>query len=146
MSKRLTAEARLKQLQLAVLRIERGRAQVATGKKLSINAVAEEAGVSTALIHNHYPQLAESIRIKQGRSSREQRDAKHGELLKCRTRNRELVEEVRTLKADLAKIASINATLTASNLRLEAILGSRNVSVLARKWKSGEQLNEEPAD
>lgn len=31
-------------------------------RKLSIAAVAEEAGVSTATIHNRYPEIAEKIR------------------------------------------------------------------------------------
>lgn len=52
---RKNAEAREKDLRLAMHRIERGRAR--TGEsKLSIAAVAREAGVTTALIHNPLPQ------------------------------------------------------------------------------------------
>jgi hypothetical protein len=45
-----------------------------------VTSVAREAGVSAALIHNHYPSIAERIRQEQGRGSRAQRDAKHQEL------------------------------------------------------------------
>lgn len=64
MTTRLTSDARLKQLRMALLRVERGRAHQAIGRKLRIHAVAEEAGVSAALIHNNYPQIAEAIREK----------------------------------------------------------------------------------
>jgi hypothetical protein len=77
--KRLTSDVRDKQLRLAITRIERGRSREKDAK-LTIASVAREAGVSTALIHNHHPQIAELVRDAQGRSSRAQRDAKHSEL------------------------------------------------------------------
>ena len=73
---RKTSDSRERDLRLALARIQRGRAH--TGEsKVTIAAVAREAGVSTALIHNHYPNVAEAVREAQGRSSRAQRDVKH---------------------------------------------------------------------
>jgi hypothetical protein len=50
----------LKSLELALHRITAGRAKnIKPKRKLSIAAVAEEAGVSTATVHNRYPEIAE---------------------------------------------------------------------------------------
>ncbi len=74
------AEDREKDLKLALYRIQKGRAR--SGEtKVTIAAVAREAGVSTALIHNHYPRIAEAIREAQGRSSRAMRDVKQQDLI-----------------------------------------------------------------
>ncbi|MGV8744039.1 TetR family transcriptional regulator, partial [Pseudomonas aeruginosa] len=68
-------EDREKDLKLALYRIQKGRAH--TGEtKVTIAAVAREAKVSTALIHNYYPGIAESIREAHGRSSCAMRDVK----------------------------------------------------------------------
>ena len=90
--KRLTSDVRDKQLRLAITRIERGRSREKDAK-LTIASVAREAGVSTALIHNHHPQIAELVRDAQGRSSRAQRDAKHSELKDEREKNKLLRDE-----------------------------------------------------
>lgn len=74
------AEDREKDLKLALYRIQKGRAH--TGEtKVTIAAVAREADVSTSLIHNYYPGIAETIREAQGRSSRAIRDVKHQDLI-----------------------------------------------------------------
>lgn len=52
--------------------------------KLSISAVAKMAGVTPALIHNTYPDLAEKIRGLVGKATRTQRDAKHSALVRER--------------------------------------------------------------
>jgi len=82
--------------------------------------VAHEAGVTPALIHNHYPDIAEAIREAQGRSSRAQRDVKHEQLLAERERNRALRAENQALRSQLARLASINEVLQAENRVLEA--------------------------
>jgi hypothetical protein len=128
---RLTADARQQQLELAISRIERGRATKVHGERLSIATVAREAGVSPALIHNKYPLVAEAIREKQGRASRAQRDAKHDELKAEREKTRELRAAVDALEGKLATIASINRVLTLENNRLNDQVASKNVSVLA---------------
>lgn len=62
---RKPADKREKDLRLAMFRIQRGRAHTDV-EKLSISSVAREAGVSASLIHNHYPDIAEAIRLAQG--------------------------------------------------------------------------------
>src|SRR5437879_2779632 len=52
-----------------------------TGLKMSVTAVALEAGVDASLIHHVYPDVAEAIRALVGRSTRHQRDLKHAELV-----------------------------------------------------------------
>ena len=79
MTNRKPAAAREMDFKLAIHRIEQGRAHKGD-TVLSITAVAREAGVNPSLIHNHYPKIADAIRIKQGASSRQARDAKHEEL------------------------------------------------------------------
>lgn len=118
MSKRKPSEARERDLQLALTRIQRGRSH--TGEtKVTIAAVAREAGVSTALIHNHYPNIAEAIREAQGRSSRIQRDLKEQDLSTEREKSRVLREEIKELRNKVASLASINEVLIAENSALK---------------------------
>jgi hypothetical protein len=59
-------------IELAVSRITKGRPKnVQPSRKLSIASVAEEACISNATIHNRYPDLAEFIRQKSNKESRE---------------------------------------------------------------------------
>jgi AcrR family transcriptional regulator len=111
---RKSADAREKELQLALRRIERGRAKT-DEKKVSIAAVAREAGVSASLIHNHYPKIAEAIREIQGRSSRAQRDEKHQDLRVEREKSRVLRLEIEELRAKVANLASLNEVLINEN-------------------------------
>ena len=108
---------REKDLRLAIYRIEGGRAHTKE-TKLTIAAVARETGVSTALIHNHYPTIAETIRQKQGRSSRAMRDVKHQDLIVERLKSADYRQEIEALRAKLASIASINEVLLDENQTL----------------------------
>ncbi|VVO40624.1 TetR family transcriptional regulator [Pseudomonas fluorescens] len=117
--KRKSSDTREKELQLALHRIERGRTKTGE-KKVTIAAVAREAGVSAALIHNHYPHIAEAIREAQGRSSRAQRDVKHQYLLTEREKNRVLRQEVEELRVKVARLASLNEVLMSENQLLKA--------------------------
>ncbi|MCX4036939.1 TetR family transcriptional regulator [Aeromonas caviae] len=117
--KRKPADAREKELLLALRRIERGRAKT-DEKKVTIAAVAREAGVSAALIHNYYPSIAEAIREAQGRSSRAQRDVKHQALRAERKKGRALRLEIEELRAKVASLASINEVLIEENRFLKA--------------------------
>lgn len=92
------------ELQLAMLRVK-------NGLKLSISAVAAEAGVSAGLIHNTYPDIAEEIRAKIGRATRQQRDAKAGDLKEAKAKLKALREDLDAAMADVARLASINETL-----------------------------------
>lgn len=129
-TKRKPSDARERDLKLALARIQRGRAH--TGEtKITIAAVAREAGVSTALIHNHYPIIAEAIRNAQGRSSRTQRDVKHQDLRAEREKNRALRQEIEELRAKVASLASINEVLIAENRVLTAKQSDSKVVDLA---------------
>lgn len=128
------AEDREKDLKLAIYRLQKGRAH-SKETKVSIAAVAREAGVSTALIHNHYPAVAEAIREIQGRSSRAVRDVKHQDLIAERQKSAAYRQQVEELKAKLASIASINEVLLEANHTLKAKLRERNVVELAASNK-----------
>lgn len=124
--KRMTSDTREKELRLAILRIERGRTKTGE-KKVTIAAVAREAGVSAALIHNHYPNIAEAIREVQGRSSRAQRDVKHQDLRTEQEKNRSLRQEIEELRVKVARLASLNENLEHENRILKAKQNDPNV-------------------
>lgn len=86
-----------------------------------------EGGVTAALIHNHYPGIADAIREAQGRANRERRDAKNQELKGERQKTRDLRQEIASLRADIATLASINEVLMAENAVLKAKLKSPRV-------------------
>lgn len=127
---RKTSDSRERDLRLALARIQRGRAH--TGEsKVTIAAVAREAGVSTALIHNHYPDVAEAVREAQGRSSRAQRDVKHQDLIAEREKNKLLRQELEELRLKTADLASINEVLMAELRALKARSGDLKIVALS---------------
>ncbi|CRM96491.1 hypothetical protein [Pseudomonas sp. 22 E 5] len=130
------AEDREKELRLAIYRIQKGRAHTKE-TKVTIAAVAREAGVSTALIHNHYPTVAEAIREIQGRSSRAVRDVKHQDLIAERHKSTNYRQENEELRAKVASIASINEVLLDDNRALQAKQNDRKVVELVVKRPSG---------
>lgn len=131
-AKHKSAEAREKDLKLALYRIQKGRAH--TGEtKVSIAAVAREAGISAALIHNHYPNIAEAIREAQGRSSRAIRDVKHQDLIAERNKSAAYRQEIEEMRAKIANLASINEMLLDDNSVLQAKLKDAKVVDLPLK-------------
>jgi AcrR family transcriptional regulator len=131
-----SAEAREKDLRLALYRIQKGRAH--TGEtKVTIAAVAREAGISTALIHNHYPKIAEAVREAQGRSSRAARDVKHQDLIAERKRSAEHRQVIEELRAKVAALASINEVLLDEIRVLKAKASDSKVVVLPSKKTLG---------
>ncbi|ODV41374.1 hypothetical protein AWV79_36960 [Cupriavidus sp. UYMMa02A] len=114
-------------------RIQNGRARNTKAKKLSISAVAEEAGVTGPLIQNHYPKIAEAIRLAQGHDSRAQRNAKQLELKAARDKIRELRQKIASLRTDVSRLASINEVLLAENVMLRAQLGCDVVSMVKQR-------------
>lgn len=124
------AEDREKDLKLALYRIQKGRAHT-EAVKVTIAAVAREAGVSAALIHNHYPNIAEAIREAQGRSSRAVRDVKHQDLLAERKKSAAYRQEIDDLRAKIRNLASINEVLLEENRVLNAKIDDRKVVDLA---------------
>ncbi len=127
------AENREKDLKLALYRIQKGRAH--TGEtKVTIAAVAREAGVSTALIHNYYPGIAEAIREAQGRSSRAMRDVKNQDLIAERKKSAAYRQEIEKLRAKVANLASINEVLLDEIRVIKAKLNDSKVVNVA-SWK-----------
>ena len=125
-AKHKSAEAREKELKLALHRIQKGRAH--TGEtRVSIAAVAREAGISAALIHNHYPNIAEAIREAQGRSSRAIRDLKHQDLIAERNKSAAYRKEIEEMRIKIANLASINEVLLDENSVLKAKLKDHKV-------------------
>ncbi|WP_211097254.1 TetR family transcriptional regulator [Herbaspirillum sp. ST 5-3] len=100
--------------------------------KVTISAVAKAANVSSALIHNTYPDLAEKIRAITGKATRTQRDEKHTALMKERETNRSLRAENASLKSDLAKLASVNQLLLAEMAVLKGVASGKVVSILRK--------------
>lgn len=92
-------------LELALNRLQR------SGMKISIAAVANEAGVTPALLHNRYPDFAEAVRALIGKATRVQRDSKHALLVTEREKNRELRLQLSGLMEELKCLASINESL-----------------------------------
>lgn len=130
------AEDREKDLKLALLRIQKGRTH--TGEsKVTIAAVAREAGVSTALIHNYYPRIAEAIREAQGRSSRAMRDVKQQDLIAERKKSAAHRQEIEELRVKVANLASINEVLMDENRVLKAKLSDRKVVELTPRKPHG---------
>lgn len=128
MNDRLSGTDRLRQLLLAIRAVERKATQTGS-PTLTISAVAREANVSPALIHNSYPTVAALIREKQGLSGQTRVGVeKHREeIRRVRVRMKTLREEVRSVRAKIAKIASINELLLIENARLTALVNSDDV-------------------
>lgn len=116
---RKPSEIREKELLLALYRIKRGRSRL-DENKVTIAAVAREAGVSTALIHNCYPKILEAIREVQGRSDRVQLDAKQLGLRVEQQKNRALRKEIEELRTKVARLASLNEMLMVENKVLKS--------------------------
>jgi len=119
--RRRSREKTREELQLAMLRVKN------KGLKLSISAVATEAGVSAGLIHNTYPDIAEKIRAQVGRATRQQRDAKAAELTEARAQLKTLRAERDAALADIARLASINETLRQEVATLRAAASGKVV-------------------
>lgn len=117
-------EKTLFQLRLAMNRLQKREV------KVSIAAVAKEAGVTPALIHNRYPDFAEEVRKAVGKATRLQRDQKHELLIAEREKNQQLREQVAELMMDLRNLASENEALRAE-LVLQQAIAAGNV---ARLW------------
>lgn len=120
-----------KAIQQAIIRLKNNRPNIVTqGRKVSIASVSEEAGVSRATIHNNYPELAESIRKISNKLSHAQRNKKQKQLKILENKNKELRSIIQTLNLELAKIASINASLLLENTSLHTKINNKKLSFL----------------
>ena len=77
-------------------------------EKITIAGVAKEAGVTPALLHLRYPDIAEEIRSLAGKATRAQRDQKHELLIAEREKSRQLRSEIDGLMKEIKDLASVN--------------------------------------
>lgn len=123
-----------KGLKNALIRLKHGRPKVVDKKrKISISALAEEAGVSDSTIHNRYPEIASEVREIIGKGHKSQRDEKLEKLKAEKAKNRELREHIEQLESDIKKLTSINATLSNENEQLKAEMASGKVVRINQK-------------
>jgi len=116
------------EIRQALVRIKAGRPKIVDKKrKLSISALAEEAGVSDSAIHNRYPQIATEVRDILGKAHKEQRDEKTQILKTVKAKNRELRKYIEELELDIRKLTSINETFKDENAQLKAEMSSGKV-------------------
>jgi predicted DNA-binding transcriptional regulator YafY len=119
-----------KRIRLAIVRIEQGRPNIIDkSRKISVSAVAEEAGVSRTTITRDHPDLDARIKGGQDKTVRQARDAKHEALKKEQARNKELRDEVAHLRELLTNVQSQNATLLTINHDLSRKVGSQPSNV-----------------
>lgn len=126
---RKTASLRIKELRQALLSIEKGRAKSGV-TKLSIASVAREAGVTPALIHNHYPTIAEEIRSRVEASTQKSHEAKRSDLGAERMKNKILRKQIEELERRIKSLASINEMLLMENQVRQLASGGSRVSRL----------------
>jgi len=128
------ANATEKEIRNALIRLKHGRPKVVDKKrKISISALAEEAGVSDSTIHNRYPEVAAEVREIIGKEHKTQRDEKNEQLKSEKLKNKELREYIEQLESDIRKLTSINATLNNENAQLKAEMASGKVVRINQK-------------
>jgi AcrR family transcriptional regulator len=111
-----------RRLELALRRLQHGKLRTSDQGRISIAAVAREAGVSNATIHNRYPDIAERVRTLHSKANKDRSkvipdtsDMLHTKLQQARL-------EIEQLKQDLVRSQSINLRLTKENEQLHARL------------------------
>lgn len=114
-----TKETTRKELELALKRIQLGRPKVvAADRKLSIAAVAEEAGVSAALVHNSHADFAEQVRALTGKTSGATAAKRDEKVAALEKQVADLKAQLAARDEDLRKIAIQNLVLSEENKRL----------------------------
>lgn len=111
-----------RRLELALRRLQHGKMRSNNDGRISIAAVAREAGVSNATIHNRYPEIAERVRALHARTAKDvaraipdTSDILHKKLQETR-------KQIDQLRKDLVKSQSINLRLLRENEMLRARL------------------------
>jgi hypothetical protein len=116
-------------IRMAIVRMEKGKPKVVSSdRKISIKAVAEEAGVSDSLIHKDHSDLVRRIYRNNDKDYRSERDKKHQELKAERAKSKELRGRVAELESQLRKLTSINARLELELTTLRSVKNSQNVT------------------
>jgi AcrR family transcriptional regulator len=111
-----------RRLELALRRLQHGKMRSNHDGRISIAAVAREAGVSNATIRNRYPDIAERVRALHARTSRDRSKAIPDTAEVLHKKLRQAREEIDKPKQDLARSQSINLRLTKENEQLSARL------------------------
>jgi AcrR family transcriptional regulator len=111
-----------RRLELALRRLQLGRMQSGTSERISIAAVAREAGLSNATIHNRYPDIAERVRALHVKTSRHQTKSLPDSTDVLQRKLKEARQAIEQLKSDLVKSQSINLRLAKENEQLTARL------------------------
>ena len=101
-----------------------------TDGSATITAVAREVGVTPALIHNRYPDVASTIRGLAGRHKRDEMTALKSALEEERRKCGQLRAENGELFAELRKLASVNEGLR-QQLAIEQDRGARRAAASA---------------
>ncbi|WP_316866307.1 TetR family transcriptional regulator [Ralstonia mannitolilytica] len=134
MTTRKSAQVRRKEFELAILRIEHGRAKT-NPRGLSIAAVAAEVGVSHTLIHVHYPDIAEQIRSRNGSATSAAAGRKQSQLEHALQKNVEARRVITECEEEVRKLATINDMLLDEIAELKARLQGSNVLDMGRAKK-----------
>lgn len=122
-----------KALETAISRIRRGVPKVvAPDQRMCIAAVAREAGVSNATIHNRYPDIAEMIRKLAGGTEDQKLGVARGRLKEADERLSALRKENAQLRLDLQRSQSINFRLLKENELLRKNPTGANVLALRK--------------
>jgi len=123
-----SADKTRKKLENALLRLKHGRPRVVSkDRKLTIAALAEEAGVSDALIHNRYPDIAAEVRKLTNKQFKSQRDKKTQQLKEEKKKSREDRAYIKNLEWQIRELASKLAASEIKNKQLEAEVTAANV-------------------
>jgi len=80
-------------------------------KPVNISRVAREAGVSTSLIHNYYPDIADEIRRIADNIPQNSRATLREKLKDANAKNKVLQNEIQQLQLRISKLATINEML-----------------------------------
>lgn len=111
-----------RRLELALRRLQHGRMRSNHDGRISIAAVAREAGVSNATIHNRYPEIAERVRALHARTSKDVTKAIPDTAEVLHKKLQQARKEIDQLKNDLVRSQSINLRLMRENEMLRARL------------------------
>lgn len=126
-------EARRSDLEAAILRLRN------QNERINISSVARAVGVTPALIHNTYPDVAEQIRAIQGKNSMTRRDELRDELATLREANQQLRSERAAALADARNLASINETLRFELARAQGTAAGA-ITTLLRKDSAPKEI------
>jgi|SRR5476649_2574847 len=116
-----------REIKLSIARIRNGKQKrIEPGRKLSIAAVADEAGISNATIHNRYPHLADEIRKFQKENAKADVTKKQTELSEMQRKIKEVRRQLHESEDALRKFAIVNLRMAQEIKSLKAELQERN--------------------